>query len=101
MKRLGVADGLDLAEPRRKGAWTELARNGVPHIDSSTGDGFVNPPFLRGIHTRGPRCVARPLGGVKEVPENALRLLVLFARCPKWDAAGAQKYRNGCLERAM
>ena len=29
------------------------------------------------------------------------RLLVSFARCPKRDAAEAQGYRNGLLERAM
>ena len=31
-KRHIVENGLDLAEPRRRGAWDELVQNGVPQI---------------------------------------------------------------------
>ena len=51
-ERLDVADGLDLAEPRRRGAWNELAQNGVPHIEINAGDDPINLPFLRGIPPR-------------------------------------------------
>jgi len=61
----------------------------------------IDLPFLRGFLSRVLCRVARPLDGVKEVSEHALRLLVPFSRCPKQDTAEAQGYRNGRLERVM
>ena len=100
-KRLNFADGLDLVEPFRRGAWNELVQKGVPHIGSNAGDDPIDLPFLRGLLSRGLCRVARPLGGVMEVSEKALRLFVPFARCPKRDAGQAQGYRSGRLEHVM
>ena len=55
-------------------------------------DDPVHLPFLRGPLYRGLRRVARPLDGAKGVSEHALRLLVPFARCSKWDAAGRRAF---------
>ena len=41
-----VADSLDLAEPRRSGAWDELVQNGVPQIDNNTRNDSINLPFF-------------------------------------------------------
>jgi len=45
------------------------------------------------------RAPARWGQRAKEVSKHALRVLVSFARCPERDAAKAQRYRGGCLER--
>ena len=78
--RSAVTDGLDLAEPHRRGAWNGLVQKGVPCIGNNAGDDSVDLPFLRGLLSRGPRRVARPLDWAKEVSEHAFRLLVPFAR---------------------
>ena len=75
-----------------------MVQNGVPHIDHNVGDDSIYLPFLRGFHSRGFRRVARPLDGVMEVSEHALRPLVPFARCPKRDAAKPPVTRYGACE---
>ena len=69
-----------------------MVQNGVPHIGHNVGDDSIYLPFLRAILFRGLRRVARPLDGAKGVSEHALRLLVPFARCSKWDAAGRRAF---------
>ena len=100
-KRPDVADGLDLVEPGRRGALNGLVQNGVPHIGSNTGDDSINLPFLRAFLSGSLRRIARPLNGIEEVSEDAFRLLVPFACCINRNAAEAQRYRDGRLERVV
>ena len=52
-KRPGIADDLGLAEPRQRGAWNELLKNGIPQIDNYSGGDSVNLPFLLGLPSGG------------------------------------------------